>query len=378
MEPIIDYSAWREWTVCPAGWYEKYVNKRIVRWPPRDRDDALCLGALVHAGLQQWQEQKQVIIPPQVVEEMTPSRETLVLAEELVYGYTQVYPEELWPLIVCEEPLVFPLTKPDYSWACLECGAWGEDYGNTSCPNCCHRITEVGNPIGWQGLAKVDAYFYVNEPCVVESGQPGLQFTLSEGWWIHEYKTKSPYISLPLFLQKWEMNMQASFQMLALQNEIDKGERALVQGVLVSVIEKPRKYIPKRKCKTCQESYEYATWIPTGDGRFSCPVCGVRQELAKLKENPSCQPPAYYRIMVTRTQEQLEKAKQDMVLVGQRMAQMEANGLASEPWHTESCIQYKRPCGYFGNHLYGLSTLEDPKMENAREYRGLAVEGEEV
>lgn len=343
---IIDYSSFKAWSTCPALWYEKYINKREPRWPTRLRDDALCLGTLVHAGLEVWQKAHIVQIPEPVVEEVTPSKETLDLAYELIFGYTQHYPEERWPLILCEEPLLFQLEKR-------------VDYG---------RAPYV------DGLAKIDAHFRVDEPYIVESGQEGIQFTLSEGRWIHEYKTKSPDIPLGLYIQKWEMNMQASFQILALQSLLDsQGQGETVQGVLVNILEKPKKYIPKRKCKGCEEYYEYSTWIPTGDGRFSCPVCGNKQELIRLKDNPTTRPPSYYRIVVTRTKAQLDRAKAEMIQVGERMTRMSERGLESEVWQTENCIQFKRPCSYFGQHLHGVSTKEDlVNFQDVRDYRGVS------
>jgi hypothetical protein len=339
---IVDYSAYRTFETCPAEWFEKYINKRQRPWPKALRDDALCLGSLVHEGLQVWQERHVVEIPQAAIDENTPSPETLLLALELVTGYTRHYPEERWPLILCEEPLLFPLS-----------GAL-------------------------QGLAKLDAFFYVPEPTMIESGQPGLIFTLSEGWWVHEYKTKSPDQSLALFMQKWGMNMQASFQHLALQHHIDANYRDAqwpintVQGVLVNVLEKPKRHVPKRKCKGCAEQFEYATYLPCGDGRYSCPVCGHRQELTKLKESTTCQNGEYYRILVTRTPEQLAKAKHDIVQVGQRMQAMTAGGLQSETWHTENCIRYKNACPYYDNHLNGQDTLADITMVPVGDYRGLA------
>lgn len=343
---IVDYSAWKEWQTCPAGWYEKYINYRQRPFPPALRDDALCLGSLVHEGLRVWQSTHTIEIPQGVVEEVTPSPEALTLAHELVLGYARVYPEERWPLILCEEPLLFPLLP------------------------------------SLVGLAKLDAYFYVPEPYIIESGQPGLQFTLTPGWWVHEYKTKSSDVSLPLFIQKWEMNMQASFQVLALTSRIREVAQKLdydhhsfpiseVQGVLVNVLEKPKKYIPQRTCKACKTKQEYATYLPTGDGAFCCPTCGAAQKLEPLKENPTVRPPAYYRVVVHRAPRQLAKAQRDIIQVGERMARMAEEGLESEEWNTESCTQYKRPCQYFSNHFSGDSTLTDITMAKVGDYRGL-------
>ena len=354
----IDFSAHNTWDTCAAKWYELYIHNRRRRWPKALRDDALCLGSLVHEGLRVWQQTRTVEIPAAVQEECTPTRDCLSLAEELVYGYATHYPEERWPLIVCEEPCLFPLV--------YQKGLKSPDIELT-------------------GLAKIDAYFYVPEVTTIESGF-GIEYTLNPGWWIHEYKTKSPYVSLPLYMQGWEMGMQASYQMLALQhkllNEMEYRDFQMhngVQGILVNVIEKPRRSIPKRTCRSCKEISEMNTWIPTGTGEYSCPLCGNRQKLTPLKENPVLIPPAYYRIAVSRTMEELSRAKAEMIQVGERMIAMEAGGKMSEPWRKSSCVdfQYKRPCDYFGACKNGEDTrTNDQDYFSPVDYRGLVVIGE--
>ena len=358
---IIDYSAWRAWQTCPAFWYEKYITKRQPRWPSKLRDDALCMGCLVHGGLENWQKNRQIEIPQGVIDEVTPTPDCLQGALELVWGYTQRYSEEHWPLILTEAPVLFGLRNP----TCNGCGPVQEclyDCGGSKMD----RDTEI------LGLAKVDAYFYVPEPTEIESGQEGLTLTLSEGWWVHEYKTKSPDIPMGLFMKRWATNMQASFQILALQEKL--GGKP-VQGVLVNVLEKPRRYLPKRTCKGCQGKWEFASWLPSGLGGWACPVCGNIQKLQALKEDPVQTPPAYYRMVVTRTEAQLAKARADMIVVGDRMAAMATQGMGSEPWAFENCIAWKKPCQYYDNHLYQIPTTEDPQMIPIPEYRGLPEEG---
>jgi uncharacterized Zn finger protein (UPF0148 family) len=375
---IIDYSAHRTWATCPANWYELYINKRRKAWPKAQRDDALALGSLVHDGLQQWQEHQQVAPSEKVIEEIGPTQDCLTLAIELVSGYAQHYPEEVWPLVKCEEPVRFPLSQgsQDIS-ACPECG-WIEYQYLEQCPNCETRLTYSRGLERLGGLAKIDAYFYVPEPTTIESGQEGLTFTLSPGWWIHEYKTKSPYVGLGPFMQGWEMGMQANYQLIALKEflSLNGGEYG-VQGILINVLEKPKRYIPKRKCKQCNESYEFSMWIPIGDGQWCCPVCGSRQVLQKLKENPSTVPPAYYRIVVTRTPEQLAHAREEMITVGQRMLAMQAGGLRSEPWNRDNCVDQRwgRECQFFTPHLHGQSTVNDPGFIQVEDYRKI---GEEI
>lgn len=339
---IIDYSAYNTWLQCPAMWYEKYINRRQRRWPKTQRNDALCLGALVHAGLQVWQESHVVAIPDQAIEEFTPDRETWNLALELVFGYARHFPQELWELARCEEPVLFPLVTAS---------------------------TEFKDVPLLQGLAKIDRYFHVSEPTQIETGIPGQAMILSPGWWIHEYKTKSPYIPIGLFMQSWDMNMQATFQTMALQHL--KG--AEVQGVLINVLEKPKRYVPKRKCKSCKELQEFATYIPTSTGEYSCPMCGTRQVLTPLKLDTPTIPPTYYRFPVTRTQQELDRWKPQIIAVGQQMIHMEQHGLESVPWTTRACVDFKwnEVCQYFSHHKNGTSTKEDTEFIDVPEYRGL-------
>lgn len=372
---VLDYSAHACWDTCPAQWFERYVNKRVPKWPRAQRDDALALGSLVHEGLRLWQERQIVEIPTSVIDEVTPTRECLSLAQELVYGYTRTYPEELWPLVKCEEPVTMPLREQYRGYRCDNC-----DYSNTFnelCHLCGGVKKEILSGIPLTLLAKIDSYFYVPEPTMIESGIPGIQWTLNPGWWIHEYKTKSPFISMPLYMQGWEMNMQASYQVLALSHKLRQEGADLhgrpVQGTLVNVLEKPRRHIPKRKCRSCQETYEFYTWVPTGSGEYACPVCGVRQKLTPLKQDIPTIPPAYYRLIVTRSPRELESARRQILQVGQRMIAMETGGLDSEPWNTKSCVnfQWKRACEYFGVHRNGTDSRDDDHYMEAPEYRGL-------
>lgn len=364
---IIDHSANQAYDYCPGKWYEQYINLRQKKWPNRLRDDALALGSLVHGGLEVWQRDHRIEIPQEIVEEVTPSRECLSLASELVLGYARTYPEEMWPLVMCEEPVTWPLQTED-KWI-----------GYDDVVHIDHELT---------GLAKIDSYFYVPTPQTIESGIPGITYTLNPGWWIHEYKTKSPYIDMGLYMQGWEMNMQASYQITALSHHLRvdwcdgmwPGELigapvdATVQGVLVNVLEKPKRYIPKRKCRPCGESYEFATWIPTGTGMYACPVCGNQQVLKPLQVDTPQTPPSYYRIVVTRTADQLARDREIMLQVGQDMIEMESGGLNAKPWKKGNCVnfQWKRACEYQPNHLHGVSTLEDDGFYTPeKDYRGL-------
>src|SRR5581483_4569462 len=142
--------------------------------------------------------------------------------ESLVRGYVMKYPREKWPVESTEEAVTFPVLEET------------------------------------MGVAKLDGYFYVPEDTTVESGLPGSTITLSRGWWSREYKTKSPGVHRPTWIEEWSTKRQADFQLLALKDLLTrKGHNPdEVQGVMVSVLEKPREYTPKRKCKGCGETFE--------------------------------------------------------------------------------------------------------------------------
>jgi PD-(D/E)XK nuclease superfamily len=342
---IIDHSAHEAWQFCPASWYEKYINNRRKKWPKAQRDDALALGSLVHAGLEVWQLTQTVEIPTKSIDENTPTKDCLDLALELVYGYAKMFPQEYWPLIHCEKPLTFPLA------------------------------TEL------MGLAKIDSYFYVPEETDIDSGIPGQRITLTPGWWIHEYKTKSPKISVGIYLQSWQVGLQASYQTMALTHALKQNVNydvpvdapMHVQGVLVNVLEKPERRVPKRLCKQCKDYHEFYLWLPTGTGMYACPICGNRQKLEPVKQGDPVKPPNYYRVLVTRDQAQLDADREMIIQVGQRMIWMEQHGIHSEPWTKKNCVDtwWKRECDYFSPHANGDSTLESLDYQEVPDYRGL-------
>jgi hypothetical protein len=339
MISFIDYSQYYSWMKCPGMWYERSVNKRHLPYPDRQRDDALAIGSMVHGGLEIWNSTKEIRLPTEI--DLTPEAYRMCL--DMIQGYAMHYPQEEWALQKCEDPLRFPLIR-------------GE--------------------LQIDGLAKVDHYFFVPKLTTVESGVEGETIDLHPGWWVNEYKTKDPGIAMGIYSQRWNANMQASFQMLALQYLISKmtqDPNDIVQGILVNVIDKPKIYWPRRKCKSCQELYDFDLWHPTGvEEMYSCPICGASQKLVKRKEFPSQTPARYYRILVQRSPERLEKDFQQISKVAECMRIMKEGGLESFPWNFESCVDLrsKKACEYYGNHLEGngISTIDDSRMVMIEDY----------
>ena len=354
--PYLDYSQYRTWLECQMKWYELAVLRRRRKFEEgHQRDDALAMGTLVHAGLQVWQERRVIGIPPEVVEKIVPTKAALDACYMMLTGYAQRYPAELWPLVRCEKPLRFPLME------------------------------------GMDGLAKVDEYFYVPVATEVQTGLQGETQWLSPGWWVQEYKTKSPEIDIALWLKKWEVNQQVSFQIFALEAMIQGLQQRddtpdyvpYVQGVLVTVIEKPKVYVPLRGCKVCERKYEFHLWLPTGEGLHACPVCGNHQKLLKLKEDPVERGPVYYRRVVTRGREQLQKDFSDFQSVAREMLtwreeplEVAKSGLV---WNKELCVDtsHRRVCPWFEVHTYGGDTRVDQRFEDCEDYVGELEELEE-
>lgn len=285
-------------------------------------------------------------IPQKDIDLIHPTKEALDSCYMMVMGYAKTYPQEEFKEERCEIPLRFPLIE------------------------------------GMDGLAKVDNYFYVPSLTEVESGIEGVPLTLTPGWWIREYKTKSPSIDLSLWMKKWEVNQQASFQILSLREKVKDDLREGVQGILISIIEKPIIFIPKRKCKVCEIQYEFGNWIPTLEGLHSCPICGNVQKLLKVKEDPSESPPKYYRMVVTRREETLRKDFRDfqdvalqikLVKMKEEMALPSLQILNSLVWNKELCVDtsHKKVCQYFEPHLNGRDTREmTDEFEEVEDYVG--------
>ena len=311
MPNFIDYSQYRLWSRCPWAWYWRYVKGWEKKYEGQ-RKDALCLGAMVHNGLENSVKTGVPKISDDVVEEFTPQPDTLSMARLLVEEYTRLYPKEDFPVHRFEEPLRFPVGP-------------------------------------YTGLAKVDAYFRVDELTTVESGLPGYEIALQPGWWVREYKTKDAGSNRANWNQNWMVNMQANFQMLALQHHI--GEP--VQGVLVSVLEKPKVYVPKRKCSGCGDQIEMALFLSTGDGKHACPNCGTAQTLKPYEPKVKLVP-QFYRLKAVRSPEQLQEAMSEINYIAKAMRELENGDRYIVVPTRENCVHpIYGPCEYFPLDIYG-------------------------
>ena len=329
MLDFVDYSQYRTWSKCPWAWYWRYVRGWAKKFEGQ-RKDAMCIGSLVHDGLENWGKNGIPRITDECMAENNPTPEALSAARDLVEEYVRLYPNEDWEIHRFEEPLRFPI--PD-------------------CPK--------------EGLAKIDAYFYNPTQRIIESGLPGYTLALAPGWWIREYKTKDAGLSRANWNQNWEVNMQAAFQMMALRNKINEP----VQGVLVSVLEKPRLYVPKRKCKGCGEQFEMGLYLSTGTGEHACPSCGTKQKLSAYEPKVKLTP-QFYRVVAVRNEEQLRQAEREILAVADSMAVMEpSNGdgityRGHTPPTRENCVHpIYGQCEFYKLDTYRIPPEEDESLE---------------
>lgn len=315
-KPYLDYSSWKEFKFCELAWYEKY-RLQTRKAVSGQQYDVLTLGSLVHAGLQAHRETNASSIPAEAIDEFNPTPECLAWAQELLLGWLRNYSGENFTRYFCEEPLKFPLVE------------------------------------GMDGLAKLDSYFILDQPQTIASGL-GDTFTLEPGIWIHEYKTKAASKDIGKYLASWRMNMQANFQMLALRALLSKP----VTGMLVNVLEKPADYQPRRTCKACKTVNELRNWEATGAG-YACPACSNVQELDTSDKSKVKRIPKYYRIMVTRTLQQLSVAEQEIAQIAEDILAIDA-GKRQPGRNTEECAETRwyRACDYFEPHSAGQSALD--------------------
>ncbi len=317
-KPFIDFSQYDTFWDCEWKWFERYISQ-VHKRVEGQRDDALTLGSLFHSGLESLRRTGVPTIGEGPIAEFSPTRECYSTAQTLLLGYCKAYPSEDFTQYYLEEPVRFPVSDE------------------------------------MDGLAKIDSYFEVTELTEMASGL-GDTFTLEPGWWIKEYKTKDASRNVGNYVESWRANMQAAFQMLALQNKLC----IPIQGILVDVAEKPPKYIPKRTCKSCKVAQELRDWLPTGTG-YACPLCGNVQDLDTSDKSKTPKVPKYYRINVTKTQEQLERAVGEIAITADRMMDIRAG--CTPVMASKRCIHdWFGPCEYWSAHANGQDAQPGTKF----------------
>lgn len=326
LPPYIDYSQYSAWMRCPLYWYERYINQVQPNYQGQ-REDAMAVGSLVHAGIEHFTKHGVPAILAETIEEVNPTRECYELAAFLAQRYATTYPHENFPFTKCEQPLTFPLA------------------GQAT------------------GLAKLDGFFYVGEPITIPTGPMGLPTELEPGLWGREYKTKAASIPVSVWEQRWAVDMQANFQLLALQEYAKtlSVEHPIARGIIVAAIEKPKLYVPMRGCRSCKAKFEMAAWLPAEAG-YSCPACGNVQKLAAPSREAGYDEPGMYRTVVRRTQKQLEQAKFEITSVQAHMQLCVNNQMYYAPDKTACIDAYNKPCPYFAPHSADAPANADPNF----------------
>lgn len=317
----IDNTQFQAWLKCPWYWWEKFGQGWQRAYPDHQRDDAMATGALVHSALENLQRHGRLEIDPQVIEEIGPTPECVQEAGWLAGAYMGAHGREAWEVAGYEEPVEFRMQD----------------------------ATSVG-------VAKVDMWFRVTKNTTIDNGLGGVIY-LKPGLWLRDYKTRAAGGKRENWIQGWVVNKQADFQMLALG--VRMGEE--VKGLLVSVIEKPRVYVPERTCKGCRGKFEYGTWVATVEvGMFGCPMCGNVQKLDPPKREAGfVGSPLCWSMVVERTPEQLARSYNEIASVvtemkcfvnnGERVTQDFKDGY--EVANTRSCSDpIWGPCEFFEAH----------------------------
>jgi len=154
--------------------------------------------------------------------------------------------------------------------------------------------------------------------------------------------------------------MQDAFQMLALGHHIGQP----VQGLLITAIEKPQRYIPKRTCKNCGVVSELGVWVPMDTGDHACPWCRKTQKLKAYEPSPSNKNVEFFRVQATRTTERLQQAVDEIYDIACQMRSMErraeegkAFGLVSP--NREVCVNsWNRECDFYIPHTFNTPSRE--------------------
>lgn len=309
----IDYSQYKDMLTCEALWYEKYVRKVQKRYKLEQRDDALALGSLVHNGLEHWYKDKTLTFSPRTLEETTPSKECLNAAKQLLQGYSKRFPQDPFEIVASELLVPFPIGVQ-----------------------------------GVCGVAKIDQIAYLSDNAVINMGDLGDCYT-GDGLYAHEFKTKSASVNRAFWCSKWTVNMQASFQMMALR-AISKD--LFENDVLVSVLEKPNEKPPIRKCRKCETFSKFANWIFVEENKFKCPKCGNVQKLKPYKPKGEKEP-NFFRFFVSRNSGMLDEHERKIQKVAVRMTYLKYYN--RKPFfNDEACVDRmsRFQCEYFEPHAY--------------------------
>lgn len=313
LPPFIDYSQYSVWWDCPMKWFERYIKGVRQDYPDRPRDDARAIGTATHNALARYYTTGSMALTPEDTPDFTLTPEAHQTVKSLLWGYAKVFAGEPWSLATVEQPITFH---------------------------------EQGVPI----LAKIDSFFQLEQEVSLPQGLDNEVLVLESGIWIQEHKTKSEGHNVK-FMQRWEVDMQAAFQLLTL-NSLYPNQ---VRGIIINVLEKPRNNAPRRKCKGCNQYSLFEHYLIAEGGKYACPHCGHPQKLAPLGDSLSYQP-SFWRMKVTRTKEALDDALTHILKT--RWMMEDAYDSGEFLMNHQNCVHpIYGPCEFFEPHLYRQDPL---------------------
>lgn len=316
---MIDFTQFTAFQQCPWHWYERYVAQLGAPQPEAQQDDPITIGSLVHAGIERLLRTGQPAIPDDVPN-VKPSPEALLQAREMLHAYCQAFPADM------------------QKW----------------------KVRVLEHPIGHDIIAKVDALVEVEDTVQLQDGLDG-ELTITAGLWVLEHKTTSERTPPAAFLRRWLMDMQADFQLIAVQDHFGRS----ANGVIINVVSRPA---PRAATRTCRKCGAATACVAIDWARPACSACGAPQ-----RWNPPApsHPPTVWRFTVTRTPERLLQARAWIRKVADVMEEMRKSGRSAAIPNLRSCVDtWWRACPYLNLHLYG----SDPNLVPINPYTYLNPE----
>jgi hypothetical protein len=266
----------------------------------------------MHQSIERYHKYREAEPSKELLEELNPTYMARMMARELVGEYLQSCLPLLqdWKRVICEKPL----------------------------------FKNLANDI--QLMAKVDTVLFIDEQTTLADG-----LTIESGVWCEEYKSRDQQMPREKFMVRWTLDLQASCQILTARENYEN-----VQGVLVTVLEKPRRTIPMRTCKTCHGKWDFYLWLANSQGTWNCPMCSASQKLDPPK-NEGQQPPTSFRILIQRTEEQLQMAEKEILRRARIMQEIEKGKQEPSITFESCCDPIFGACEFLEPH----SQLVDPK-----------------
>ena len=299
---------------CQAEWYEQYVLKHKAQ-QLGERDDAAAIGIAIHNVLENGYKNGKFNLTVDTADELTLTNEALMEVRIMAEAYRNKYPGG---------PVEFP-------WTGLEA-----------------PISFIIDDV-YQIKAKVDGYFECVDPIIVSGGVSDIY--LQPGIYSFETKSKSSGYDRGLYLADWAANMQASFQLLTLKaNAATLGiDPAMVKGILVNVIDRPKIYEPRRTCKGCDVMTQVKYFRLCGKV-YHCPHCDFGNTFTGPMGQARVDPPFLYRFLVERSDERLAFDLQTIKAVAK---EMEKVATTHNPIYTRTqCVnmQWRKRCQFYEPH----------------------------